>query len=115
MKIILLKDVKTLGKKGEVINASDGYARNYLIPKGFAEEANKTNLHIWNNKREAERKQKLAEIEAALLTGKNEWKIESRGGKLHVRLQRNAQVFNDIYLGGPAVMVFKGELKHDKV
>lgn len=54
-------------------------------------------------------------IKAALLTGKNEWKIESRGGKLHVRLQRNAQVFNDIYLGGPAVMVFKGELKHDKV
>lgn len=65
MKIILLKDVKTLGKKGEVINASDGYARNYLIPKGFAEEANKANLHIWNNKKEAERKQKLAEIEAA--------------------------------------------------
>ncbi|MDX9907981.1 MAG: diaminopimelate epimerase [Mariniphaga sp.] len=53
-------------------------------------------------------------IKAALFTGKNEWKIETRGGKLHVRMQRNAQVFNDISLGGPAVMVFKGELKRDE-
>jgi diaminopimelate epimerase len=53
-------------------------------------------------------------IKAALLTGKNEWKIESRGGKLHVRMQRDAQVFNHIYLSGPAVMAFKGELKRDE-
>ena len=53
-------------------------------------------------------------IKAALITGKNEWKIETRGGKLHVGMQRNADAFTNIQLTGPAVMVFKGELKRDK-
>lgn len=65
MKVILLQDVKKIGKKGEVINASDGYARNFLFPKKLAKEATDANLHILNNQKENERKQKLAEIEAA--------------------------------------------------
>ncbi|HWQ76743.1 MAG TPA: 50S ribosomal protein L9 [Syntrophomonas sp.] len=44
MKVILTQDVKKQGVKGQVIEVSDGYARNYLIPKGLAEEANKTKL-----------------------------------------------------------------------
>lgn len=65
MKVILLKDIKKIGKKGDIIEASDGYARNYLFPKKLAEEATTASLHILNNKKENERKQKLAEIEAA--------------------------------------------------
>ena len=40
MKVILTQDVKGSGKKGEMINAADGYARNFLLPKGLAIEAN---------------------------------------------------------------------------
>ncbi|WP_297435485.1 50S ribosomal protein L9 [uncultured Clostridium sp.] len=65
MKVILLKDVKTLGKKGDVIEASDGYARNYLFPKKIAQQATDNSLHILNAKKTIERKAKLAEIEAA--------------------------------------------------
>ena len=44
MKIILLQDVKTLGKKGEIIEANDGYARNYILPKKIGVEANAKNM-----------------------------------------------------------------------
>jgi len=45
MKVILLQDVKSLGKKGEIINANDGYARNYLLPQKLGLEANAKNLN----------------------------------------------------------------------
>ncbi|MBQ6820391.1 MAG: 50S ribosomal protein L9 [Clostridium sp.] len=83
MKVILLQDVKKFGKKGDVVEASDGYARNYLFPRKLAEEATNANMHILNVKKENERKKKLAEIEAAQklaseLKGK-EIKIEAKG------------------------------------
>ena len=65
MKVILLQDVKKIGKKGDVIEASDGYARNYLFPRKLAEEATANALHVVNAKKENERKKKLAELEAA--------------------------------------------------
>lgn len=45
MKVILLEDVKSLGKKGEVVNVSDGYARNMLLPKKLGVEANNKNMN----------------------------------------------------------------------
>lgn len=85
MKLILLKDVKGQGKKGEVINASDGYARNFLIPKGYAEEATEANMHILNKKLEAERKRKIEETEAAQKIAEKlrnkEIKIQAKAGE----------------------------------
>lgn len=84
MKVILLQDVKKVGKKGDVVDISDGYARNFLFPRKLAEQANNNNMHILNTKKENERKKKLAEIEAAQklaseLKGK-EIKIEAKSG-----------------------------------
>ncbi|HHZ13524.1 MAG: 50S ribosomal protein L9 [Caldicoprobacterales bacterium] len=58
MKVILLKDIKGSGSKGDVINVSDGYARNYLFPRGLAIEATKANLNELKNKEKAEEKRK---------------------------------------------------------
>ena len=65
MKVILLKDIKGTGKKGDVINAADGYARNFLFPRQLAKEATDSNMHILNKKNEIERKKKTSEIEDA--------------------------------------------------
>ncbi len=58
MKVILTQDVKKQGVKGQVIEVSDGYARNYLIPQGLAEEASKTRLKEIEEKKAHDAKQK---------------------------------------------------------
>jgi len=58
MKVILLKDIKGTGKKGDVINASDGHARNYLIPRGLAKEANDSALSELKHHKALEEKRK---------------------------------------------------------
>ncbi len=65
MKVILKADVKSLGKKGELVNTSDGYARNFLFPKGLAVEANATAMNDFNNKEQAKKFHKAEEIKAA--------------------------------------------------
>lgn len=93
MKVILLKDVKSMGKKGDTVNASDGYARNYLFPRGLAQEATEGNLHILNNKKEAERRQKLAEIEAAQKLAES---LKGKEIKLTVKSGENGRLFGSI-------------------
>lgn len=56
MKVILLEDVKKLGKKGELINASDGYARNFLFPKKLAVEATNAAINDMKLKQQAEKR-----------------------------------------------------------
>lgn len=65
MKVILLQDVKSQGKKGDIINVSDGYARNFLFPKGLAKEVNKQVLNEYNGKKEAAAYHKNVEEEKA--------------------------------------------------
>ncbi len=66
MKVVLLADVKGQGKKGELINVSDGYARNFLFPKKLAKEANAQILNDIKNKNEAENFKKAEDKKAAL-------------------------------------------------
>ena len=53
MQVILNQDVKGTGKKGQLVNVSDGYARNFLLPKGLAKEATKDNINILKGKKES--------------------------------------------------------------
>ncbi len=71
MKVVLLQDVKALGKKGELVNTSDGYARNFLFPKKLAKEANSQAMNELKNaeeskafkiKTDTENAQKTAEL-----------------------------------------------------
>lgn len=64
MKVILLKDVKAQGKKGDEINVNDGYANNFLFKNNLAIPANKANVAI-NNKQKAEEAKRIAEETAA--------------------------------------------------
>lgn len=65
MKVVLLADVKGHGKKGDVVEASDGYARNFLLPKGLAKEATKGVLNEVKGKNEAKAYHKEQEVIAA--------------------------------------------------
>lgn len=65
MKVIFQQDVRGQGKKGEMKEVSEGYARNYLIPRNLAVEANKDNLNALALKEKAKRAQELREREAA--------------------------------------------------
>ena len=64
MKVILLQDIKNVGKKDQIIEANDGYARNFLFPKKMAIEANKDNISKLKAKQKSEANKKQAEIEA---------------------------------------------------
>ena len=85
MKVILLKDIKGTGKKDQIIEASDGFARNFLFPKGLAREASATNLNAIENAKAAQKhredveRAKAEEIRKAL-SGKA-IKIVARGAE----------------------------------
>ncbi|MDD6762128.1 MAG: 50S ribosomal protein L9 [Clostridiales bacterium] len=53
MQVILTQDVKGQGKKGQMVKVSDGYARNFLFPKGLAQEATKENINVLKGKQES--------------------------------------------------------------
>lgn len=66
MKVILLQDVKSLGKKGEVVDVSDGYARNFIFPKKLGVEATAAALNDLKQKKASEQHKKDLEKQAAL-------------------------------------------------
>ena len=65
MKVILLEDVKSLGKKGEIVNVNDGYARNFILPKKLGLEATSKNLN--DLKLQKQNDEKVAQEKLCLL------------------------------------------------
>lgn len=93
MKVILKQDVKGLGKKEQMVEASDGYARNFLFPRGLAVEASATNVNIMKTKKEAEANKKEKEIAQAKELAK---KIKDITLTLKVKAGDNGKLFGSI-------------------
>lgn len=93
MKVILQQDVKSLGKKGDLVNASDGYARNFLFPKGLAVEANASAMNDYNNKESAKKFHKAEEIKAAQELAS---KLEGKTFALKAKAGANGKLFGSV-------------------
>ena len=93
MKVILKADVKGLGKKGQLVNASDGYARNFLFPKNLAAEANAQAMSELKNKEDAERYRIATEKAAAQKAAE---KINGKTVKLTAKAGQNGKLFGSV-------------------
>ena len=93
MKVILLADVKGHGKKGELCNVSDGYARNFLFPKKLAVEADNTALNELKNREEAKAHHKQEEINAANATAKA---LEGKTVTIKAKAGSNGKLFGSV-------------------
>ena len=93
MKVILLEDVKKVGKKGELVNVSEGYGNNFLLPKKLAVEATKSNMNELELKKKADDKRKKEEYEEALALAEKLNEIEV---KVAVKTGDNGKVFGSV-------------------
>lgn len=93
MKVILLDNIKGVGKKDEVINASDGYARNFLFPKKLAVEANAENMSKLKNKQDSAQHKKDVEKEKAEEIAK---KIKDITLNIKVKAGDNGRIFGGV-------------------
>ena len=93
MKVILTADVKNVGKKGQIINASDGYARNHLFPKNLAVEATKGNMNALDKKNKAAEAKLEAEYEEAKALGE---KLETIVVKISVKSGVSGKIFGAV-------------------
>ena len=93
MKVILQQDVKAQGKKGEMIEVSDGYARNFLLPRGLAVAATADNINVMKIKERARLKQIEVEKAAAAETAK---KLETAVVRITAKAGDNGKLFGSI-------------------
>ncbi len=93
MKVILLQDIKGVGKKDQIINANDGYARNYLFPKKLAVEANAGNLGNLKAKQESNQYRKDVEKEEATKLAN---KLKDITLVLKVKAGENGKIFGGV-------------------
>lgn len=93
MKVILLEDVKSLGKKGEVVNVSDGYARNMLLPKKLVMEATSKNMNDLKLKKAHNDKVAQENLEAARAFAKE---LEAKEVRLSIKVGEGGKTFGSI-------------------
>lgn len=93
MKVILSADIKGVGRKDEIINANDGYARNFLFPKNLAVEANNENLAKLKAKKDSQNFKKAEEKAEAEKTAK---KLREITLILRVKAGENGKVFGGV-------------------
>ncbi len=93
MEVILLSDIKSVGKKDDVVKLSDGYARNFVLKKGLGVEANKQNLYELEKRKEKERELALEILEEAK---QKKAEIEKISVKLTIKMGDNGKSFGSI-------------------
>lgn len=93
MKVILKADVKSVGKKGEIINASDGYARNFLFPRNLAVEATEASIKTLEKNKAEEAKKKAEELNAAKELAKS---ITDKTVTIKAKTGENGKLFGSI-------------------
>lgn len=93
MKVILLADVKGVGKKDQTINASEGYAKNFLFPRKLAVEASSGNLKKLDNQKKAEDLQRQEELDAAKALGE---KVAQQKVIIKVKTGDNGKLFGAV-------------------
>lgn len=93
MKVILLQDVKALGKKGEIVNVNDGYARNFILPKKLGAEANNKNMNELRLQKKKEEKiaQELLDAAKGLADA-----LESGSIKLSIKVGEGGKAFGSV-------------------
>lgn len=93
MEIILLQDVKALGKKGEIVKVSDGYARNFILPKNLGLEATPKNMNDLKLQKAAEAKKQQEILEQAQELGKE---IEAKSVTLKIKAGEGGRTFGSV-------------------
>lgn len=93
MKVILLSDVKGVGKKDQIVNASDGYARNFLFPRNLALEANQNNLNQLEHRKKSEEEKKKYEIEQAKQLANM---IKDKTVRISMKIGDNGKLFGSV-------------------
>lgn len=93
MKVVLLQDVKKLGKRGDVVEVSDGYGRNVLIKRGLGQEGTKANLNTAAQRKESkEFKSKVAADEAVIMASQ----LKKVHAEIKVKVGEDGRIFGSV-------------------
>ncbi|HLV10686.1 MAG TPA: 50S ribosomal protein L9 [Halanaerobiales bacterium] len=111
MEVILKEDVKKLGKRGEVVKVADGYGRNYLIPRGLAEEATTGNVKQLKNKLKAKKRKISVQIAEAKELAE---KLEAEKYEISVKAGEKGRLFGSVTTKDIADLVEKAGYNIDK-